>query len=579
VSYRRTLVFLIIFAVLAVFYYFYEIKGGETRRLAEEHEKLLFSFGKDEATRLTLEKGEDAIVLEKRGDEWEISAPVSAPADDAAVEGMLDALTRLKYERDIGPRADLQQFGLSGPELAVEVASGQETLGKLSLGADTSDGSKLYMKLSDREPVFTAGNSIRGKLDKDLFELRDKTVFDFSPADVAALTMARGGELFAFETPDEIDWRMTFPEEHRADAGRIRALLDSIRNARVKKFVEEEAEDLDKYGLASPSARIELSLAGEAAVLYFGAGVDTDDSGNVFARRNDSRQVIELSGGILDRFSTDIDGWRDRTLLLFDEDDAVRLEIVSDIGSITVERSGEDEEEWKVTGPGPGVVDDFELREFLAYLSGIKVTRFVHGEEIETAKSAVEKPLARLELRLKDVEAPLILLLAAKDDGSEAYAKTEPAGQYSVVDAGLLEEIASDPEKLKDRAVIKFEAADLEKIEIVRGEQTFSIARDDVRWELPEGIGIEEYEVDRFLWDLGRLDYSSLIPREGDDASYGFDSPSLTIKLSGSESEDGPSLVIGKKLADVDSFYALGADEGVVMEIDAELMTKWGEKF
>ena len=99
-SYRRTLVFLIIFAVLAAFYYFYEIKGGETRRLDEEHEKLLFSFGKDEATRLTLEKGEDAIVLEKRGDEWEISAPVSAPADDAAVEGMLDLQRRLHPQRD-----------------------------------------------------------------------------------------------------------------------------------------------------------------------------------------------------------------------------------------------------------------------------------------------------------------------------------------------------------------------------------------------------------------------------------------------------------------------------------------------
>ncbi|UCD58543.1 MAG: hypothetical protein JSV16_05390, partial [Candidatus Hydrogenedentota bacterium] len=74
-SYRRTLVFLIIFAALATFFYFYEFKGAETRREAEQKAKLLFSFEPEDVTMLALRKPEQLIVAQRENDKWTITEP------------------------------------------------------------------------------------------------------------------------------------------------------------------------------------------------------------------------------------------------------------------------------------------------------------------------------------------------------------------------------------------------------------------------------------------------------------------------------------------------------------------------
>ena len=578
-SYKRTLVFLAIFVALAVFYYLYEIRGGAARRLVEDHEKLLFSFAAQEAVGLTLARGDETIVFEREGAGWKIVEPVVAPTEENAVEPMLEALARLKYERDIGPQASLDRFGLGEPELIVEVAGESGILGKISLGAETPGGSSLYVNLSDTGTVFITNKSIKGALDKSLFDLRGKKVVDFSLSDVAALAVAREGELLALETPDGTDWRMTFPEEHRADAGRIRRLLASIRSARVKRFTEEDAADLGKYGLEAPSARVELNLVDEIAVLYFGDKAGGEDSDNVFAMRDGDRGVFELSADMLDRLSTDVNDWRDMSLLDFRTEDIERMRITSRDWSIAVERSEDDRNEWRMIEPEPGGADSDEVEGALFYVYSTRVVRFLEADEAAGAARALENPVARLELWTATDDSPLTLLLAEKEEEFEAFAEAGPEGELSVVHSGIIDELVSDPERLKDRAVLKFETDELVKIEIVTGEESFSIERGELTWAPPEDLGIEAYEVDRFLWDLRRLDYAFAGPRDRDDAFYGFGSPTLTIRLWKAEADTALSLVVGKQTPDGGSRYVAGVDEGVVMEIKEGRLTEWFDKF
>jgi hypothetical protein len=117
------------------------------------------------------------------------------------------------------------------------------------------------------------------------------------------------------------------------------------------------------------------------------------------------------------------------------------------------------------------------------------------------------------------------------------------------------------------------------KIEIVKGEESFSIERGELTWEPPQDLGLEAREVDRFLWNLRRLNYVFTGPREQEDAFYGLDSPAFTIRLWTAEADSALSLVIGKRSPDGESRYVVGADEGVVMEIKEGRVTEWLDRF
>jgi hypothetical protein len=584
VSYKRTLVFLAVFAALAVFFYFYEIKGGEERRRLEEHEELLLEFTPEQATELVLNRaGSDPIVVEQDGDAWRIASPVSAPAEQDAISEMLDRAATLKFERDVGAQSDLKPFGLSEPELALEIAGEQGSFGELLLGAETPDGSNLYVKLSNKDSVFTANRSIKSALDKTVFDLRSKRVVTVSPAGVTGLAIAREGKLLAFEKPEGEAWSMTFPDEYRADAGKINGLLNSIKNGQVEKFVEEEASDLEKYGLASPTTRIELNLVNEVAVLYFGDSTGPDETDNVFARRGDRPQVIELSSDLLDNVSMDVNGWRDRSMIDFDRKAVVKLQVVAGEQSTTVERSGKDVRDWRVTEPEPAEANRVQIEDIITYLSSTKVERFIPPDESDAARRALETPAARVKIWEEGNAIPLTLSLGEAAEEGEVFATNDREGEYSIVHAGLLEELVRDPEKLSerfnDKTVIEFVMSDINKIGIQKREKSYSIERDKLDWVFPDEFDFEKREIDGFLWALQQLEYKSATPREHADSFYGFDNPTMAITLRIAKTDEEKILTVGKSVPERESIYVLGDDENVVMEINGELAAEWLEKF
>jgi hypothetical protein len=590
VSYRRTLVFLIIFLALGIVFFFREIRGGAIRRHAEEQKKRILPFEAGDASSLAIRRAEDGtatppnvpeiFVIRESGGGWDITTPVNAPAETGTVDEMLDTLSGLMFERDLGPQSDLVPFGLEPPGIEIEVSGGQGSLGSISLGGPTVDGSKSYVKTSASDSVFAVKKSVRDSLDKSLFELRDKTLFEFSPSDVQAIAVAGERKLLSFEIPGEDGWKLTFPEKHRADSGMVVRLIDAVKSARVRKFVEEEAADVEKYGLGPTATRVEFRLVERIAVLYLGA-VGDDDSETIFARVDDGRRIVEIDSGILSKLSPDVDTWRNKTLLPFEKDTVTRIRVASKGGEMTAERSADDPGKWMVVKPETALGDAEDIDGLLSYMSRTNVTRFIRsGEELDAAGRALEEPAARVQIWIGEENSPRSLFLSERTQEYEYYARTEPGGQFSIIREELLDELVSDPERLKDKSVLAFLVEEIEGYEIVKGDKVFPIKRRDKdHWILPEGIGILEYDAQIFLWDLEHLDYSTLLPRSEGDSSYGFDSPTIAITLTKSDTGEEMALVVGKPIPGRDAYYALGVDPKVVMEIEGGSATDWFDKF
>ncbi|MDE2742711.1 MAG: DUF4340 domain-containing protein, partial [Gemmatimonadota bacterium] len=115
-----------VFVALLAFVYFYEIKGGEERRQEAEKSKQLFAFQDDDAQRLELLRGDDALVLDKGTNGWNLSAPMTDGADQEAVERYLRNLLECEREKVVVDSAaasaeQAAQYGLDAPRLKVRL--------------------------------------------------------------------------------------------------------------------------------------------------------------------------------------------------------------------------------------------------------------------------------------------------------------------------------------------------------------------------------------------------------------------------------------------------------------------------
>ncbi len=577
-SYKRTVTLIIVFSMVAGFFYVYEIRGSKVRIETERAEKLLLSLNPDDTAKMALRRPDEVIALEKIDGTWTIIDPITAPADESTLEQILNALAELKYERDIGAQKELQQFGLDKPILNVEIEGVSGNLGKLLFGGPTPDGSKFYVMLADREQVFTVDNSFKNRIDKTLFNLRKKDVLDFASSDVARVTITRNAKTLALRRDQETGkWTIVFPDERVADASMVHSLLDSIGFSRINNFVEEEASDLVKYGLAEPVATMVLECDDWKSTLLFGNKA-TPESNRVYAITNGAQQVVELDTDILDKLVTDVPHWRDTHLLQFERSKVARIQIDSDLGTRIIERLEKNDDEWTMVEPQQAFADENEMRNLLFALEDSRIARFLEKDEMQAASKTITAPLARLQLWESESETPVVLAISKSEDGRNIYAKTDRSEEIFSIGEQLLEQVNKAPEQLKDRSVLRFKETDVERIEIARGEKSFVIKRKDVRWKLPRDLEMESYEIDQFLWELRQLRYRRITATEEDERYYGFDSPLLSIILSIVGTDNPLRLEIGKKVSAEDLYYARHSDTHQVMEIEGAPLTEWLEK-
>ena len=114
---------------------------------------------------ITSESG-DRTTLRRKGSEWEIVQPATAPPDQAAVSGITSNLASVEIQRDIDENpADLKEFGLAEPRVEVAFKSnGQQR--RLQLGQKTPSGTDLYAKLADGKKVFLVSSYLEATFNK-----------------------------------------------------------------------------------------------------------------------------------------------------------------------------------------------------------------------------------------------------------------------------------------------------------------------------------------------------------------------------------------------------------------------------
>ena len=203
-----------------------------TKSPSDLRDRDVFNFSTDSVTTLHLQVAnqpeihcERQTVLDNdttgNPAKWKMIQPVEAQADARAVEEVVEALAGLKavvFEAD--GEYDPANYGLAQPKVTVAIQfTADVPRQELQIGSDTGTDGRIYVARPDRHAVYAVNREIYTKLDRTVFDLRDKRVIDFQRTATNRFTLRQSENRIMCQKNVDGEWEITSPIALKADAG------------------------------------------------------------------------------------------------------------------------------------------------------------------------------------------------------------------------------------------------------------------------------------------------------------------------------------------------------------------------
>jgi Domain of unknown function (DUF4340) len=396
----KTIVVVVLLVVIGGYAYY-------VSRQPSEQTPKLYQIAASDIKQIELRSRARDIVVERTTDGWRFVKPKQGEVDRSAADSMADAIAGLQITSTINENpGDLAPFGLQNPAVNVIVTTkDHRVLPAIMVGKDTPVGNSSYLKSSARPGILLVANSFPSQVEKSVDDLRPRTLIGFKPDEIRTVILdsSNGARLELNKKGDQ--WSITRPKPYVADATSVQQLLDTVCNARISNFIEDNPSDLSKYGLASPSFKLILygGKSNSEESLLFGFKQPQSEQGSLYARRGEGngQPVVTVDSYVLNGINKSFDDLRDKTVLGLDRTKVDHLVIASPQYDETLVRTGGSK--WTITsndkteGAEPLVAESL-----LDQLHGLKATRIVEDPMTHPDHYGMVKPTLTLTAYAKD---------------------------------------------------------------------------------------------------------------------------------------------------------------------------------
>lgn len=195
------------------------------------------------------------VTLQKKGDTWEVTAPVAAKANATNVRSLLDNLKELKAKEIIDRTAGTYgQYELTD-EKAVHVTAfkGAEKAADLYFGKSGSRGQML--RVGGRDGVYIASGYSSYLYTREVKNWRETSILKFEDANVIQTSITNKNGSFSFSKNGET-WAGTFTKrdkdgklEKKAekewkgfDEAKVKDMLRAYKGLNAEDFADEKAD-------------------------------------------------------------------------------------------------------------------------------------------------------------------------------------------------------------------------------------------------------------------------------------------------------------------------------------------------
>lgn len=219
--------------------------------------------------------GADKVALQRTGTNpvaWRLTSPVSMPAEDAVINGMVRALQNLEVRAFVDDVAtDLSKYGLMSPSATTTfLGEGTNVLAQLLVGDVREGTTERFVKSSAEPYVYAADGGVLRMISSAPMVFRSRSVTDVTAAQVTRVTVANQTGKVVVEKTAEGGWRLVEPSQGVVDTDALRALIGAVTTLRADDLVRDTLDAAELFGLDQPEMTITLHVGDQPYELRVG---------------------------------------------------------------------------------------------------------------------------------------------------------------------------------------------------------------------------------------------------------------------------------------------------------------------
>ncbi|HBK81629.1 MAG TPA: hypothetical protein DDZ83_18500 [Nitrospinae bacterium] len=364
---KKNLILLLVLAIGAGAYYFYDVKwAGEKKVEKERKAKILKGIDEKRLIRLSLQRKKEPFQIIRAEKTWRFVKPVDALMDGDGQKVVIQAAVDLKPYRRIGKVTDISEFGLDKPHMTVTFGLKSKRAVVVQIGDRTPTREFRYASLkSNKTSVFLLKIDDINQINRPVFELRDRSIVPILPDDAQRIVVEPREQVsFTVIRKGKEKWEMIAPVKDIADSTETEGIVSTLRWKKVVRFIEEDPKDLSKYGLDKPgyTVRIFTDKKGKKGDgIHLGKTTTEEVKGPrgkktkqvlFYARKISGGPVILIGGNVIKDLPREPFKLRKKGIVDYDVDHITRLRLDISSESIDILRIAKKKWNMEVTGAG-----------------------------------------------------------------------------------------------------------------------------------------------------------------------------------------------------------------------------------
>jgi hypothetical protein len=364
-------------------------------------------------------------------------------------------------------------------------------------------------------------------------------------------------------------YKVAAPTAYAADQDGAKQAFEAIEKLDFTSIVSDQKAKQDEYEVGAKGLRVVAKKSdGKGDKTLADLRIGKVLSSTTAVRPEGSDQIWQAAGSLKFTFDKDAAGWRDKSILTFEEGDAERLEVVSKTGGkIALKRPAKGDAgaagaggEWTVvestvkvdpldTGVAPGMI---------SALSSFKANDFADGAS--AGETGLDAPSLTVTVGLKGGKTHTIQIGNKKGE-EDFYVKAGDRPQVFLVKKYNLDRVNKRPVEFRDKTICNLNEGDVTEVAVVRSKDPFTLVKDpkksgDDAWKLskPAGVALETSKVGSIL--AGFKDWkATTFSEESSAKAMGLDKPTATVNARTNVKGSACVVKIGAETADKQGYY------------------------
>lgn len=250
--------------------------------------------GSDDLDRIVInnaEKGE--VELTKKGDKWEVTKPVNAPANQSNVKSLIDNLKELKVEEQVEANVtdDLKKTYALTADKAVRVQGFKGAEKKVDDTFGKSGGRGQVVTVEGKPGLYIAKGYSGYVYTREVKNWRDTEIFKFDDANATSFTINNKAGAFSFTKGDK--WAGTFKGQPIADLDedKVKQALGAFKGLNADDFGDGKTPA--DTGLDAPESTVVINLKDNAGKFTLKVG-KTATGSNRYAQKEGDNTVFVI---------------------------------------------------------------------------------------------------------------------------------------------------------------------------------------------------------------------------------------------------------------------------------------------